>query len=44
MAHAAELQLRLSRIAPAKVLKASPEGGYPMTKDGMEWQLEFLES
>lgn len=44
MADAVQLQLRLSRIAPAKVLKARADGGYPMSNDDMEWQLEFFGS
>lgn len=44
MAHAEQLQLRLSRIAPGKVLRPKGGGGFPLSTDEMDWQLEFFVS
>ena len=37
-----QLQLRLARIAPSKILQ--PKGGsdFPMTPEEMDWQLDFF--
>lgn len=42
MPAAVQLQLKLARIPPPKVLQPKGEGGFPMTEDEMVWQLEFL--
>lgn len=44
MADAVQLQLRLSRIAPAKVLHPRGGGAFPLSTDEMEWQREFFAS
>jgi len=42
MRAAVQLQLKLARIPPPKVLQAKGDDGFPMTEDEMVWQLEFL--
>ena len=44
MAHAVQLQLRLGRIAPSKVLRPRDGDTFPLAADEMDWQLEFFES
>lgn len=41
---AAELQLRLGRIAVAAVIRPTAGGGYPLTEDEMRWQIDMYAS
>jgi uncharacterized protein (DUF2336 family) len=42
MRTAGPLQSLLARLAPERVLRASPSGGFPLAVDEMRWQIEFL--
>jgi hypothetical protein len=42
MGLATRLQADFAHIARASVMRAQPNGGYPMTPDAMRWHLEFL--
>jgi uncharacterized protein (DUF2336 family) len=44
MGLAEQLQLRLGRIAPDAVMRAGNRGGYPMTDEELDWQIEFFAS
>ncbi len=39
---AGPLQTLLARLAPEKVLRATPSGGFPLAVEEMRWQLDFL--
>lgn len=39
---AVQLQLKLARIPPPKVLQPKGDDDFPMTEDEMVWQIEFL--
>lgn len=39
---ATALQLRLAGIPPKAILKANPDGDFPLDDESVEWQLEFL--
>lgn len=36
------LQQRLARIPPADVVQATPEGGFPLSEEDMEWQIAYF--
>jgi hypothetical protein len=42
MRTAVQLQLRLARVPPAKVLQARGGTDYPLNEDEMRWQIEFF--
>jgi len=42
MRAAVQLQLKLARIPPPKVLHPKVDADFPMTEDEMHWQIEFL--
>jgi uncharacterized protein (DUF2336 family) len=42
MRAAHKLQLRLAQIAPAAALKPREDGGYPLSAEAMQWQLDFF--
>jgi uncharacterized protein (DUF2336 family) len=44
MRTAIQLQLRLARVPPTKVLQARDGVNYPLTEDEMRWQIEFFGS
>ncbi|OHC75383.1 MAG: hypothetical protein A3G18_05410 [Rhodospirillales bacterium RIFCSPLOWO2_12_FULL_58_28] len=39
---AEQLQKKLARIHPKEILRASGGKGFPLTKDEMKWQIDFL--
>ncbi len=39
---AVRLQTGFAHLPRPSVIKALPDGGYPMTEDAMRWQIEFL--
>lgn len=41
---AVQIQLRLARIPPASVLRASADGRYPLAPAALQWQIEFFAS
>ena len=41
---AVRLQMQLGGIPPAKTLRARSGGGYPLSVEEMEWQIEFMSS
>ena len=42
MGLAEQLQLRLARIAPDAVMRPADGGGFPMTDEELDWQIEFF--
>ncbi len=42
MRTAVQLQLRLARLSPAKVIQARNGMDYPLSEDEMRWQIEFF--
>jgi uncharacterized protein (DUF2336 family) len=44
MGLAEQLQLRLARIAPDVVMHPADGGGFPMSDDELDWQIEFFAS
>ena len=44
MGLAEQLQLRLARIAPDAVMHPAEAGGFPMSDDELDWQIEFFAS
>lgn len=42
MRAALKLQLQLAQIAPAQALKPRADGGFPLSPEAMEWQLDFF--
>jgi uncharacterized protein (DUF2336 family) len=44
MGLAEQLQLRLGRIAPDAVMRAGRRGGYTMSEEELDWQIEFFAS
>ena len=42
MRTAVQLQLRLARVPPAKILQARTGVDYPLSEDEMNWQLDFF--
>lgn len=44
MRTAVQLQLRLARVPPAKVLQARDGVDYPLSEDEMRWQIDFFAS
>ncbi len=44
MGLAEQLQLRLGRIAPDAMMRAANGGGFPMTDEELDWQIEFFAS
>jgi uncharacterized protein (DUF2336 family) len=42
MRAALKLQLQLAQIAPAQALKPRADGGFPLSAEAMEWQLDFF--
>ncbi len=42
MRAAHKLQLQLGQIAPAAALKPREDGGYPLSAEAMQWQLDFF--
>ncbi len=44
MGLAEQLQLRLARIAPDAVMRQATGGGFPMSDDELDWQIEFFAS
>lgn len=42
MRAAHKLQLQLAQIAPAAALKPRGDGGYPLSAEAMQWQLDFF--
>lgn len=42
MRTAVALQALLTRLAPADIVKPAADGGYPLSKEEMRWQLDFL--
>jgi uncharacterized protein (DUF2336 family) len=43
MQAALKLQLQLGQIPPATALKPRADGGFPLSSDAMQWQLEFFQ-
>ena len=41
MAFAHQLQIRLGYIEPTSALRPDPEGGFPLSEDDMEWQIDL---
>jgi len=44
MGLAEQLQLRLGRISPDAMMRAANGGGFPMTDEELDWQIEFFAS
>ena len=42
MQAAVAIQGLLGRLAPGEVMQPTTDGGYPMTRAEMEWQIELL--
>ena len=42
MSTAEALQSRLGRIKESSKLEALEDGGYPMSEEDLEWQVEFF--
>ena len=42
MRAAHKLQLQLGQIAPTAALRPREDGGYPLSAEAMQWQLEFF--
>lgn len=42
MRSAVKLQLQLGQIAPGATLKPRGDGGYPLSAEAMQWQLDFF--
>ncbi len=39
---ATRVQMNMAHIPPSDVLRATASGDFPMSKDEMRWQLEFM--